>query len=69
MTAYRFTVTFTADRPLTDSELAYLTNTVAVQVEEPWTINDDGEWKEATYRTANVVVQIGKNERPKGVTE
>ena len=51
---YTITVTFTADRPLTDGELADLTNTVAVQVEEPWATNEDGEWTDATYSTTDV---------------
>jgi len=48
---YTVTVTFTADRPLTDDEIADLTNTVAVQVEEPMMMNEDGDWSEATYST------------------
>lgn len=58
MIRYTITVTFTADRPVTDDELAYLANTLAVQVEEPWTVGVDGLWVDATYRTADVSVVV-----------
>jgi len=57
-TRYSITVSFESDRPVSDGELAYLANAVAVQVEEPWTVSVDGEPVEATYRTADVSVVV-----------
>jgi hypothetical protein len=57
-TRYSITVSFESDRPVSDGELAYLANTLAVQVEEPWTVSVDGEMVEATYRTSDVSVVV-----------
>lgn len=57
-TTYRVFLTFTADRPITETEMAYLLTTLGVQVEEPWTLSDDGEWSQATFRTWDISTEV-----------
>ena len=48
---YRMTVTFTADRELTDDERGQLAERVALEVDEPQVTGDDGLPTDADYRT------------------
>lgn len=55
---YAIRVAFTADRVLTDHELASLENAVAVQVEDPHVPDADGEMDRAEFTVRNVVVGV-----------
>jgi hypothetical protein len=59
MNRYEITVTFTADRPLTEDEQGTLAERIALEVEEPQTRDDDGMPTDADYRTAFVEVCWG----------
>ena len=49
--AYRITLTFRANRQLTPGELASLVNACAVQIEDPYIYDDDGELIKADFST------------------
>ena len=51
MNRYRLTVTFTADRALTDDERGQLAERIALEVDEPQVTGDDGLPTDANYRT------------------
>lgn len=48
---YRITVTFTASRQLTPSELSDLVTACAIQVEDPYTLDGEGELSSADFST------------------
>lgn len=55
---YVIRVTFTASRPLSDSELSDIVDAVAVQVEDPFTRDESGNLESASFST---VVQVSAN--------
>lgn len=52
------TVTFSADRPLTTDEVDALVNALAVQVEEPGTVDGSGEWVRAGFSTWDIRTEV-----------
>ena len=56
MNRYRLTVTFTADRELTDDERGQLAERLALEIDEPQVTGDDGLPTDADYRTQWVEV-------------
>jgi len=48
---YRITVTFTASRQLKPGELSDLVNACAIQVEDPYTVDGEGELSSADFST------------------
>lgn len=57
MTAYLVSIRFDTSRPITEDELGRIMDAVAVQVEEPYDIDNDAR---ATFTTSHIEVTGGK---------